>query len=298
MGKEEAQVPLISVLMPVYNGRRFLVEAIESILRQSYENFELLIINDASEDESLVIAKHYQRLYPQKIKIINLKKRRGAFAAINSALPFARGEFLAPMDADDVAHPRRLEKEVDYLLSHPEVIVVGSWAKIIDGEGKIMGEKVFPTNHKEIYQTFAWVHPLVHPSCLIRRSLLPDQNKLYFAKYGVNDEYFTFFHLLRFGKFANLPKYLLEYRIHGKNSSLQNLKEKFYNTVRIRLQAIKDFGYRPNLISWIKFLWQVFLVSLIPARFLLPLYLLRYKKISLINPVRLIKKDDFAPAYS
>lgn len=265
--------PLVSVIMPVYNGEKFIAQAIVSILAQSYQNFELLIVDDCSFDNTAKIIKYYQKRFPKKIHLIHLRKRHGAFGAMNIALKHAQGRFIAPMDSDDISHPERLQKEVEFLISHPESVVVGSFARIIDEYGNVIGAKTFGIGHKQIASSFFTVNPIVHPSCMIRRSLLSNNNKLYHDIFGVNDDYYTFFTLLSRGEFSNIPQYLLDYRIHSGNSSLQNLKSKFFNTVKIRLRAVYKLGYRPNLINILKFLIQIALVSIIPDKLLLNIYL-------------------------
>ncbi len=272
MSKKTA--PLVSLIMPVYNGSLFIEQAIESILNQTYQNFELIIINDFSTDDTPTIVGKYPKLYPKKVKVLHLKKNHGAYEAINKGFRQAKGEFIALMDSDDISHSKRLEKQVEFLLKNKKVIVVGTQARVINQNGKVIGEKSFPTSHKEIYKNFIEVFPLVHPSCMIRRSLLPQKNKLYKNKFGVNDDYFTFFSLLNHGKFRNLPEYFLDYRIHGGNSSLINLKEKFYNTLRIRLLAIAKLNYQPSLTGLTKFFFQIILVALLPESILIKVYLL------------------------
>lgn len=259
--------------MPVYNGEKFIAEAIESILTQTYQNFELLIVNDCSSDTTPDIIEAYKKMFPAKVYLIHLKNRHGAYGAMNAAMKYAKGDFIAPMDSDDISHPQRLEKEVEFLMSHPDTIVAGSFARIIDKNGSILGKKVFGTSHQEIYPSFFAVYPIVHPSCMIRRSMLPDKNKLYQDKFGINDDYYTFFTLLSLGKFSNIPEYLLDYRIHSGNCSMQNLKAKFFNTVKIRLTAVKNLGYRPDFSGFLRFLAQIIFVSLIPERLLLNIYL-------------------------
>ena len=273
MGKTPNKKPLVSVIMPVRNGATFLKEAVESILSQTYKKFELIIVDDNSTDNSWEIIKQYQKQHPRKIKLIHLPKKHGAYGAANIGIRDAKGKFIAPMDSDDVSHPKRLERQVEYLSRNRDTIVVGTWAKIIDQEGNIIGEKVFPTKNDDIYRQFFAIHPLVHPSCMVRRSRLPKQDKLYQDRFWINDDYYTFFTLFRFGKFANIPEYLLDYRIHLNNSSLQNLKQKFFNTVKIRLVAISDLGYKPTLSGILKLVGQILLVTLMPESVLLNIYL-------------------------
>lgn len=260
--------------MPVHNGENFIREALDSILGQTYQSFELFIVNDRSTDNTYNIITEYQKRSPKKIHLIHLKKRQGAFGAMNLAMKHIKGDFIAPMDSDDISAPERIEKEVEFMKENPEIVVAGSFARIIDAKGNIVGKKVFATSHDAIYSSFFTVHPIVHPACMIRRSLLPRGNKLYWNEFGVNDDYYTFFKLLNSGKFANIPEYLLNYRLHQGNSSLKNLKQKFFTTVKIRLLAVKDFGYRPDLGGLLTLLLQIAFVSLVPEKVLLKLYLL------------------------
>ncbi len=271
---EKSSRPLVSVVMPIYNGSFFADQAIESILKQTYKNFEFLIIDDGSTDGSWNIIKSYKKRYSKKIKIYRLKKNRGAFGAVNSILRQAQGEFIAPMDSDDISNKKRLEKQIKFMVENPEVIVLGTQALVIDKNGEMIGKKTYPCDNKRIYKEFAIVHPIVHPSCMIRRKLLPDKNCLYEDKFGVNDDYYTFFKLFNYGKFANLPEYLLSYRIHGANSSFQNLKEKFFNISKIRIKAWKELNYKPGLEAIFAFMAQFLLVLVIPGSLLNQIYLL------------------------
>lgn len=259
--------------MPVYNAGDYLVEAIESILNQTYSNFELIIVNDASTDKSWKIMQGYKKMFSRKIKLFKNQKNQGAFAAANIAISHAKGNYLAPMDADDVAKPERLAEQVKFLKQNPQVILVGSNAEIIDQNNNITGYKKYGLTHQEMYQQMALINPIVHPACMIRKSLLPNQNKLYLTNYGVNSDYFTFFQLLNYGQFANIPKDLLSYRIHGKNSSLINLKAKFFNTVKIRFAAVKEFDYHMPRFAYLVILIQCLIVLCIPGKLLLPIYL-------------------------
>lgn len=270
--KKIVNLPLVSVIMPVYNGEVYIRSAVNSILNQTYRNFELIIVNDSSTDSTSDILSDFKKRYP-KIKIINLNSKHGPFGAINLAMRQAKGEFIAPMDSDDISHPKRLEKQVQFMLDNKDVIVVGTHARIIDGKGNVIGKKTFATKHNDIYRQFFEVHPIVHPSSMIRRSLLPNKNTIYYNRFGINDDYFTFFNFLTYGKFANIDEFLFDYRIHLKNHSLQNLKGKFFNTLRIRLIAVTKLGYKPTLGGLMKFSGQIILATFLPEPQLFTLFL-------------------------
>lgn len=130
--------------MLVRNGRHFTEAAINSILDQSFKDFEFLIIDDASEDNTYQIIKSYRKRYSKLIRIFRLSKNLGAFGATNYALKKAQGEFVALMDSDDISHPDRLMKQVNFLKNNPDVIVVGCQADIINESGEVIGKKRFP----------------------------------------------------------------------------------------------------------------------------------------------------------
>lgn len=301
MTKTQNDNPVVSVVMPVYNGETFIGEAIESILSQTYQNYELLIVNDSSTDSTGKIIEYYQKLYPQKIKTFNIREKGGAFAAINSVLKKCEGKFIALMDSDDISLPDRLRNQVRLLENNPEVIVTGTQAIVINKNGKEIGKKKAPQEDQQIKTEFAFSHPMIHPSCIIRKSLLPNKECIYENKYGVNDDYYTFFKLLNFGKFANTDEVLYEYRIHSDNSSLKNLKRTLFNTIRIRLDARKSFHYQLPVSAFLSMLALQITLNLIPEKFILNFYLLirgiYSPKEILTNTLFLIKTVFLRPVY-
>lgn len=282
--------------MPVFNGAPYVGEAIESIMGQTYERLELLIVDNASTDKTKEVLKAYKKRFPNRIKLYTFGTNEGAFIASNFALTKAKGRYIAMMDADDIAHKTRIAKEVSYLEANSGTVVVGSQATIIDGRGRIIGKKTLPTIPAEIYKQFAVVNPLVHPSVMFNRNLLPNPAALYTTKYGVNDDYYTFFKLMPYGTFANLPEALLKYRVHGKNSSLNHLKKHFWTITNIRIEAITKLNYQAPLYVFPVMLVQALVVTLLPEALLKEMfYYLRgiktvSMKISFPLPVMMYEK--------
>lgn len=267
--------PLVSVIMPVYNAEDFLEQAIQSIIKQTYKNWELIIIDDASVDNSWKIITKFVKDFPEKIHAIRLKKNlnKGGDACANIGIRQAKGKYIARMDADDVAHPRRLEKQVSFLQKYPNIFLVGSQAWVIDRQGNNLGEKNLPLTHDGIYKQFFTFNPLIHPTIMFRKNLI--KTKLFYQiKFSANNDLLTFFILLdNKYRFANLKAKLLKYRIHGENDSLSNIKRNFLNSTRIRLTAVKNWGYKPTLISWLKLGLQAIVVLLLPEKILITIYL-------------------------
>lgn len=267
-------MPFVSVLMPVRNAGRFLVPAIESILRQTYPRLELIIVDDGSSDTSWQTIRAYRNKYPKRIKAFRTTKQlnEAGNGAANLGLLHARGRYIARMDADDVAHPQRIEKQVAYLTAHPGTILLGTQATVIDAKGHAVGVKSAPLENGEIYRQYAIVHPMIHPSVMVNRAMLPDPNVLYTCKFGTNDDYYTFFKLLQYGRFANLPEALLKYRIHDKNASLTHMKRHFWTISKIRIEAITKLNYQAPLFVFPLISVQTALVMLLPERALKELF--------------------------
>lgn len=294
---------LISVIMPVYNAGDFLVDAIESILNQTYQNFEFIIINDNSTDNSWEIIKKYQKKYPKKIKAINLKRtlNRGGDACANYGLKIAKGKYIARMDADDISHPQRLEKQVDFLERNKHIFLLGSNAKVIDKKGKIIGNKLVPQTNEEIYQSFFTFNPIIHPSVMYRRSI---EKKRFFypKKFSANNDYYVFFKLIcQNYKFANLKEKLLYYRIHGENDTFKNIKQKFFNTLKTRLIMWFKYNYQPSLKQWITTIIQTIIILTLPEKLIFYIYLLtkniikvKIPSLSFFSKNKLIKKPAFS----
>lgn len=264
--------PQVSVIMPVLNGGHYIEQAILSIINQTYQNFEFLIIDDGSTDKSWQIIMGFQEKYPKKIKCFKLPKHIGTFAATNFAIKKSNGEFIALMDCDDIAYPTRFEKQVTYLVNNPDVIVVGSHVKIINEKGKVTGKKRLPTSYEKIYKAFGIFHPMVHPVCMVRKYLPNGKVYRYINKFGVNDDYNTFFSILRLGKFINLDEYLLSYRIHNNNHSIKNIRKIFLNSLKIRIEASKKYNYNYSLTDILLIFFQALFILVIPSKYIFSVY--------------------------
>jgi len=290
MKKMKDEKPLVSIILPVHNAQNFLSESIESILNQTYKNFELIIVDDFSTDKSFNIATYYKNKYPQLITLLKSNKclNKEGEASSNIGLSYAKGKYIARMDADDISNPTRIEQQVSFLETHPDIFLVASNAYIIDREGRIIGEKNCPAKPHEIYKGYlsfhlARVNPIVNPSSMFHR-LLKNKNAFqYGLKYPVANDYYTLFKLICDGyRFCNLQEKLIYYRIHGQNNTLTRLKEKSMIVSAIRLEMVLKHGYKPDLIDGSLIFLQSILLSLIPQKLLLPLYLVT-KGISKFN---------------
>ncbi len=214
-------LPLVSVLLPVYNADRYIAQAIESILNQTLTNFELLIIDDGSTDGSAQILQAYAA-QDQRIRLL-VRENRGLISTLNEMLQQAKGEFLARMDADDLSLPDRLQQQVQFLQQHPEVVCVGGAFDLIDPQGRTVQWIPMPQSNAEIQQMLLIGRTIInHPCALIRRSALL-QIGGYDPEMRTVEDLDMLLKLGEIGELANLPEVVLKYRFHPNSVSAQNI---------------------------------------------------------------------------
>ncbi len=199
--------------MPVYNAEKHLSEAIDSILQQSYPHLEFLIFDDGSTDDSpkIISAKKDTR-----IRFFPSDKNLGYLSHLNKGIEISKGEFIARMDADDISHPQRFEKQINFLLQHPDHAIVGCDFHFINDSGKRINIKkpFFPTDNATIQISSIFYNPFVHPSVMIRKKYLMDLNLRYDPDFYITEDYHLWTRLLSKRKGHNLKDDLFSYRIH------------------------------------------------------------------------------------
>ncbi len=215
-----SKAPTISVIMPVYNADRYVAQAVDSILAQSFTDFEFLIIDDGSTDRSYEILRRYA-VRDDRIHLIS-RSNTGYVIALNEMLRLSQGEFIARMDADDVSLPDRFQCQVTFLRQHPEVVCVGGSHEIIDAQGRLLTTLKLPESDEEIQRLALAGHgSICHPCAMIRRSAI-------LAIGGYNEALMPaedldlWLRLGELGHLANLAEPVLRYRLHMKSVSEQN----------------------------------------------------------------------------
>lgn len=207
----------ISVILPVYNASLYLREAMNSIVNQTYTDWELIIINDGSTDNSQEIILSYT---DQRIKYFENENNLGLISTLNKAINLCSGEYIARMDADDISHPKRFAKQVEFLNRNSNYAMCGSFAFIIDNGGNITGKIVHVTENDYLKVNLLFSVPFVHPSIMIRREVL--EENLFDKEYLHAEDYNLWTRIARKHKVANIPDFLLKYRWHGSNVSITN----------------------------------------------------------------------------
>ena len=215
----DEQTPAVSVLMSVHNGERYMQQSIRSILRQTFDDFEFVVVNDGSTDGSLEMLQRFVN-EDARIRVLD-QENTGLPTALNNGIAKCRGKYLARIDHDDFSMPDRLERQAAFLDEHPDVVAVGCWARMIDSDGRYLTTLKPPSDNQTIQrQALAGHTTMFHPAMMIRGDAV--------RKVGGYDERFTctqdldlLLRLGEVGELANMEAALIAYRLHAGGASEQ-----------------------------------------------------------------------------
>lgn len=230
--------PKITVLMPVYNGEKYLIEAINSILNQTYKNFEFLIINDASTDSTKSIILSYE---DPRIRLIDLETNIGLVRSLNKGLELAKGDFIARMDSDDISMPERLEKQYNHIIKNPEIGLVASNWEIIDEQGRSIAIRNISYCYEEMFYLLFFKNILGHSTIFFNKELIKKLNG-YNENYSTCEDHELWCRIIRTAKIEQVNDILVRWRkIPSSITSKFNNKQKlcsqrvFSNNVKMVL---------------------------------------------------------------
>lgn len=221
-------MPKVSVVMASYNRIDYIKESIESILSQTFKDFEFIIIDDCSTDGTCELIEKYAQ-EDSRIKLIKNKTNKGLIYNLRLGIKLAQGDFIARMDDDDISYPNRFEKQVQFLEEQKEIVVCGTYIELI---GEVENSQNWIKHYKsdEIELLMNFFNPMCHPSVMIRKSFLV-QNNINFSYKALHAEEYDLWKQIIFkkGKIANIPEVLLKYRIHPKRISQDKTSAKIQN---------------------------------------------------------------------
>jgi len=222
--------------MPVHNGATYLRPAIESILGQSFANFEFIIIDDCSTDDTIEIINSYN---DSRIILSSSKVRLKLAGALNLGMKMARGEFIARMDADDISEPDRLRYQYEFLIKNIDIGICGSWTRLFPKQFEKIQE--YPTDKDKVHALSLFHSPFAHPSVMMRRTWFEQNNLQYDVSFYPTEDFDLWSRALYFFKGANLDKVLLRYRIHQQSltgSDWSTMDEQAARITRRGLQSL------------------------------------------------------------
>lgn len=233
----------VTVAMPVYNSEKYLEETIQTILNQSFQEFEFLILDDCSTDGSRAVIKQFQ---DPRIRLIELTERISLPAIRNLAFELAEGEYIALMDSDDHATPDRLAKEVDFLDRHPEIVAVSSDYQFM---GSHNAYKQMPQGPERIKLLLMFRNPMANPSAMIRKSFLVESGIRYREDIAVCEDYDFWVDVAKVGQLDNINECFLHYRTGHSNTTGNSLRDEGKRIVRkqvidqIHIKAFRNNGF-------------------------------------------------------
>ena len=220
----------VTVLMSVHNGLPYVAEAVNSILAQTFGDFEFLILDDASTDGT---REFLGTLNDPRIRVIHLPQNIGLTAALNLGLAEARGEVVARQDADDLSDPRRLELQLGFLSGHPSCAVVGSQVRLIDGRGRSLGKKDFPLGFRGIAFAHLFDNALAHSSVCFRKAAIISAGR-YDEAWTASQDYELWSRMSARHALANLPERLVTLRVLGTSITQTHKRPELIRRVQAR----------------------------------------------------------------
>jgi glycosyltransferase involved in cell wall biosynthesis len=249
----------ISVIMPVFNSEKYLGEAINSILNQTFKDFELIIIDDCSIDSSATIINEYKKR-DSRIVLFPQKKNSGIAAARNKGLELSSGEFIALMDSDDISLPDRLEKQYNFIKSHPEIGVLGGGVELVDSNGRHTSKLFPPETDFMISWSMCFCDPMINPTVMMKRSIVLESG-------GYNDfresvieyypeDYDLWIRISGKTNFYNLHDIILKLRKHSSNITKKCIDSTIENSLKISQKYLATIlGINPS-IDEVAVLWN------------------------------------------
>lgn len=269
-------MPKISVIMPAYNAEKYIGLAIESIIDQTFTDWELIIVDDGSMDGTWQIINNYAQNDPRIIPLkneVNLKLAK----SLNKGIEVARGKYIARMDADDWSYPQRLMSQFNFMEEHEDVGIVGAAMHICSPSMEILSERHYPLNDFDIRKNIFYYNPFCHPVVLIRKDIL-NKCGLYNPAYNLVDDYELYFRIGEYSKFANLSEILHKYRLNDTSMTSTGTKKMELMTIKTRYDYAKK--YNMSLKASVFTLIQYLTIYIIPSAFRVKIFtFLRDKKV-------------------
>jgi GT2 family glycosyltransferase len=271
MSQCSVDAPSLAVIIPVYNGEAYLQDTLDSIYRQSLANFRLVVINDGSTDRTgdILAAQTDPRLEVITQPNVGIARTR------QLSLTYVTEDLVALIDADDIAQPDRLERQYNFLLAHPDVVLVGSALELIDTHGRPLGVRRYPESDAQIRAMLPIENPIAQPSVMFRRQAALRAGG-YAPNRNLSEDYDLWLRLARLGKLHNLPEPLTRYRLHPGQGKSTRTRKQLGETLLLRWKACSHYGYPRSVTYWVTLLAQATL-WLLPGPLIYALFTLRLR---------------------
>ena len=256
--------------MPAYNAEKYIGEAIESILNQTFKDFEFIIIDDCSTDTTGNIIDDYA-IKDDRIRVFHSGKNLFVAGATNLAIHHSRASILARMDADDIAMLNRLEKQYDFLINNPNVAVIGAWIEIINEKGSVIGIRKYLQDDVNLKKKMFRYSPFAHPVVMYRKDVVQKFGNYKETRAPAEDSRLWFAIGTQY-KFANVQEILLKYRFFDNSTSNKKLRLTEMATLKHRWHAWRHQGYKLTFLDFIYNIGQLLTIYLMPVKWRIKLF--------------------------
>lgn len=241
---------LVSIITSVYNCEKYLPDMVESVISQTYQNWEMIIIDDASTDNTWKILSQYN---DSRIKKIQNRENKGLTVNLNKALELATGKYVARIDGDDVAYPRRFEKQVLFMEENPDVVLAGCWMRGFGNQNFFLQRM---EGAEETRIDFLFDTPVFHPALIMRKAILDQYAIKYDENFKCAQDYNLEYRLSKYGQIRNIPEILMKYRYHDKQISVEKITEQQKYADKTRKAVLMELGI--DLTDEESMAWQKF----------------------------------------
>lgn len=256
------QKPKISVLMPAYNAEKYIAEAIESILNQTFNDFEFIIVDDASTDQTQKIIERYKKKDKRIIYIKN-KLNQGVCKSLNIGIERAKGRYVVRMDADDWSFPNRLKLQYDFMEKNPSIGISGGTMEVCDENMKLINNRSYQLSDSQIRKKIFLYSPFSHPSTIWRKEIMIKAGK-YDERFDKAEDYDLYFRVGLISEFANLKNTLIRYRTSQNSASFKNSHRHELLTLYARIKAVMEYRYHMTLFEFFYLVGQFVSIFIIP----------------------------------
>lgn len=265
--------PLVSVIIPVYNGSKYLKEAVKSVEKNSYKNIEIILVNDGSKDKSKELCIKLKRKY-KNIRFYSFKKNRGLSNVLNYAIKKAKGKYIARLNQDDIMTSTRLASQVYFLENNSEYVLVGGHLELINNKAKTIDILSYPQTDQEIRNNWLYLNAFADPAVMYRKSIFLKCGN-YDQNFYPADDYHLWFRMGQFGKLANLNIIVTKFRVHDQAATVRSHKRMIESTKKVHEWASENIQ-RPGLMVKVYWIFKYYLSIYSPPQ--LNFYIYRFVK--------------------
>lgn len=235
------KLPLVSVLITTYNSEDFVKDTVESIINQTYKNIEIIIADDCSTDSTITILKNLQRK-DNRIILYQNKRNLGITDNMNKGIRNCNGKYIAILDGDDWAYPYRIEEQVKIMEENPAIVLCSGYMDICDENLNIQTTRKYPITDKDIRKAIVRYDPISHTSSMWRKDALL-KTGLYSSKFPICRDYDLIVRISEFGKYQNIPKSLIKYRVRKNSETGKRIRQTQYYSFYVQMKAHFEYGF-------------------------------------------------------